>query len=104
MIQKLSNTHGIDMNFWMEFESTVLTQIRTDVKEADPIDWLLSLADDTSSGFNKKPAATTPAGPSPTTNSSRTAAPLPPPKVAPPKNDWDAMDDVLGSLAEIQKL
>ena len=51
MINKLANANNIDVNFWMDFEKTVLNQIRTDVKEADPIDWLLTLADSDSTGI-----------------------------------------------------
>lgn len=79
MIDKFSSSHGIDKKFWLDFENTVLKEIRTKVEEIDPIDWLMSLAD-SNTGYNV-----------PTTTKNAT------------NNDWDKINNVLDTLAEIEK-
>jgi hypothetical protein len=84
VITKLSATNGIDKSFWLDFSNTVLKEVRTRVEEVDPIDWLLSLANDGPSASASKPAAKS------TTTSSAA------------KSGWDEVDDVLGALNDIQ--
>jgi len=46
IINKLSSGGGgPDKNFWLDFENTVLNEIRQTVDEVDPIEWLLKMAD-----------------------------------------------------------
>jgi len=79
VIEKLSAANGIDKNFWLDFSNSVLKEVRTRVEEIDPIDWLLSMANE----GNQNPVST---------------------KKSPKNDDWEAVDDALGSLAEISKL
>jgi hypothetical protein len=83
MIDKLSATHGIDKGFWLEFENTVLKEIRTNVEEVDPIEWLLQLAQTDIGYKGGNPPASTPAK----------------------QEGFDSsVSDVLGTLAEIEKM
>eukprot|EP00027_Filamoeba_sp_ATCC50430_P013293 CAMPEP_0168564146 /NCGR_PEP_ID=MMETSP0413-20121227/13075_1 /TAXON_ID=136452 /ORGANISM="Filamoeba nolandi, Strain NC-AS-23-1" /LENGTH=979 /DNA_ID=CAMNT_0008595769 /DNA_START=183 /DNA_END=3119 /DNA_ORIENTATION=- len=52
MIDKLSGSLGVDKKFWMDFENSVLSELRSTVEEVDPIDWLMSIAE-SDDGYGK---------------------------------------------------
>ncbi len=54
MINKLSSQMGVDTSQWLNFENSVLSEIRSTVEEVDPIQWLLSMADN-DSGYGSTP-------------------------------------------------
>lgn len=81
----------------MDFEKSVLTELRETVEEVDPIDWLLSLAHSDSAGFSAGSAA------SGSNNNNSKSGPAKP-AAKQPMNDWDSITDVLGTLAEIEKM
>ena len=78
MIEKLSSkSGGPDKKFWMDFENSVLSEIRRTVDEIDPIEWLLQISE-SETGFQKEEEQ----------------------NVAP---DEDLMKSLMGTLAEIDE-
>lgn len=82
----------------MDFEKSVLTELRETVEEVDPIDWLMSLAD-SDAGYNGK-------APNNSDNSKNNNKPSNnnKPKPAAAMSDWDSITDVLDTLSEIQQM
>jgi len=79
MIDKLSGKMGVNKNTWLNFENTVLSEIRSKVEEIDPIEWLLSLADSEEGYQGNVPPVQKVA-----TSSS---------------NDWDSVDALLSGIS-----
>eukprot|EP01114_Cavostelium_apophysatum_P006829 TRINITY_DN1832_c0_g1_i2.p1 TRINITY_DN1832_c0_g1~~TRINITY_DN1832_c0_g1_i2.p1 ORF type:complete len:964 (-),score=311.93 TRINITY_DN1832_c0_g1_i2:35-2926(-) len=83
IIDKIASSHGVDRGFWMDFENTVLKEIRTTVEEVDPIQWLMSLAESDSGYAPDQPSGGNQRG---------------------GMSDWDSVEQVLGTLNEIQNM
>jgi len=84
IIDKLSGQMGVDKGFWMEFENSVLKEIRTTVEEVDPIEWLMQIAE-SETGYNGNPNTAL------KSSSSK-------------GSDWDNVEAVLNTLNEIDKM
>jgi len=92
MIEKLSGNMGVDKSFWMDFENSVLSELRATVEEVDPIEWLMSIAD-SNTGYANSNGSTSASGKSQTSQHAPRNG-----------NDWDSLEEVLGTLADINQM